>query len=146
MLKPETRMSDFRRDKKTQHPEESLRGLWNMDTCSNRNPDCPTYDWKKLLYPQEGLRVLQAAGSVFTCHASMLDTIWHSEIGASAALLEAGYNLDCLLAKYQGVDWRNSSFHRCNNGMNPMWEGRYDGTSLNPLEQASISWLAGLVL
>ena len=81
--------------------------------------------------------MLQAAGSVFSCHASMLDTIWHSEIGASAALLEAGYNLDCLLAKYQGVDWRNSSFHGCNAGMNPMWEGRYDGISLNPLEQAS---------
>lgn len=55
---------------------------------------------------------------------------------------EAGYNLDCLLTKYQGVDWRNSSFANCNKGMNPMWEGRYDGTSLNPLEQASHSMAA----
>lgn len=88
-------------------------------------------------HPQEGLGVLQRDGSVFTCHSNMLDTIWHSEIGASAVILEAGFNLDCLLTKYQGVNWRNSSFANCNGGMNPMWEGRYDGISLNPLEQAS---------
>ena len=69
----------------------------------------------------------------------MLDTIWSSEIGASAAILAAGYNLDCLLMKYQGVDWRNSSFHDCNGGVNPMWEGQYDGTNLNPLEQVSLA-------
>ena len=53
----------------------------------------------------------------------MMDTIWHSELGASAAILEAGYNLDCLMVKYQGVDWRNASFHDCNGRVNPMWEG-----------------------
>ncbi len=70
---------------------------------------------------QVGLAIL-AANRVLNCHGSLYETIWHSEIAASAAILDNGYNLDCLLAKYQGVDWRNSSFHQCNGRMNPMWE------------------------
>ena len=64
-----------------------------------------------------------AANRALNCHGPFYETIWHSEIGASAAILDNGYNLDCLLVKYQGVDWRNSSFHDCNGGHNPTWEG-----------------------
>ena len=71
---------------------------------------------------QVGLGIVNGSGAL-SCHGSLLDTIWHAELGASAAILDAGYNLDCLLVKYQGVDWRNSSFHSCNGGVNPMWEG-----------------------
>ena len=27
---------------------------------------------------------------VFSCHATLTETIWHSEVGASAAILAAG--------------------------------------------------------
>jgi hypothetical protein len=30
------------------------------------------------------------------------------------AIMEAGYNLDSLMLKYQGVDWRNKSNWHCN--------------------------------
>ena len=58
--------------------------------------------------------MLQNNGNVFKCHDSILDSIWDAEIGASAAILAADYNIDCLLTKYQGVKWGYSSFANCN--------------------------------
>ena len=37
-----------------------------------------------------------------------------ADSGASLALLSAGYNLDTLLTKYQGVDWWNQRTWGCN--------------------------------
>ena len=39
--------------------------------------------------------------AVFRCYDSIHDTIWHSELGASLAILDAGYNLDSLMLRYQ---------------------------------------------
>ena len=38
-------------------------------------------------------------GNVFNCWDDRLDAIYHAELGASAAILRAGYNLDCLLQR-----------------------------------------------
>mmetsp|Transcript_669 Transcript_669/g.1942 ORF Transcript_669/g.1942 Transcript_669/m.1942 type:complete len:501 (-) Transcript_669:495-1997(-) len=83
---------------------------------------------------QVGLEVLQKDGSVFKCHATLGDAVWNSEIGASSAILRAGYNLDCLMLRYAGVDWRDPAFANCNAGENPYKENSFDGVSLNPLE------------
>lgn len=50
------------------------------------------------------------------------------------AMLQAGYNLDCLMLRYEGVDWQDRSKWRCGAMIAPHQEGTYDGTSLNPLE------------
>jgi hypothetical protein len=42
------------------------------------------------------------------------NTIYYSELGSATAILRAGYNIDCLMAKYQGVDWRDRSNWECN--------------------------------
>lgn len=47
----------------------------------------------------EGLRVWREEGSVLGCHSDRWDAIWHSELGSSAALLRAGYNLDSLMIR-----------------------------------------------
>lgn len=41
---------------------------------------------------QVGLNVLQEDGKVFECHKTIHDTVWHSELGASLAILQV-----CLL-------------------------------------------------
>lgn len=56
------------------------------------------------------------------------------EVAASAAILQAGYGLDCLMLRYQGVDWQDKTKWQCGNMISPHQEGTYDGTSLNPLE------------
>ncbi len=44
-------------------------------------------------------------GLVFKCYESLYDTVSHSELGASAAILKAGYSIDSLMLKYKGVNW-----------------------------------------
>ena len=51
---------------------------------------------------------------MFACYDSMWDTIYHSEVGASKAVLDAGYTLDSLMLRYKNVDWRNQSNWGCN--------------------------------
>lgn len=42
------------------------------------------------------------------------NTIYYSELGSSAAILDAGYNIACLMVRYQGVDWRDKDNWGCN--------------------------------
>jgi hypothetical protein len=46
-------------------------------------------------------------GHVFTDHPTKLSAIVEGEYGMSRAILHAGYTLDCLLYRYQGLDWTN---------------------------------------
>ncbi len=51
--------------------------------------------------PQVGLEVLRRKGTVLRCYANMAETVTFSEIGMSVAVLEAGYNIDSLMLRYQ---------------------------------------------
>lgn len=56
---------------------------------------------------------------VFRCHSSRWHTIYHSELGSSASILAAGYNLDCFMTRYQGVNWRDRRNWGCNGRASP---------------------------
>ena len=43
-----------------------------------------------VVHMQVGLKLLIEDPAIFGCHADFHDTIYHSELGASAAILEAG--------------------------------------------------------
>ena len=62
----------------------------------------------------------------------------HSEIGASTAILDAGYNLDCLMMRYQGLQWGSEAARDhewpCNEGLNPLQPHFNDGIDVNPFE------------
>ena len=57
-----------------------------------------------------------------------------AEFGSSGAVLNAQYNLDSLMLRYQGVNWRDEENWKCNAQLDPQQHDLYDGTSLNPLE------------
>ena len=65
---------------------------------------------------QEGLRVLKDDGLVFQCYTSLHDTVWNSELGSSLAIFNAGFTIDSLMLKYQGVDWLDTANWDCNAG------------------------------
>ena len=44
---------------------------------------------------------------------------YHSIMGASAAILEAGFSLDCLMIRYQGIDWTDYANWKCNGRCGP---------------------------
>ncbi len=62
---------------------------------------------------QVGLHVLLDDPAVFRCYDNIHDTIWYSELGASLAILNAGYNLDSLMLRYQvRLEPKPSTDHR----------------------------------
>jgi hypothetical protein len=81
----------------------------------------------KLEELQVGLRTLQDAGYVMKCHANRALAIFYGEIGASLVILEAGYNLDSFLWRYQGVDWREPHTWECNAALSPLGKRTFDG-------------------
>jgi hypothetical protein len=61
-----------------------------------------------------GLNILLRDENVFQCHKKRWQAIYHSELGSSAAILKAGYNIACLMVRYQGVDWKDKAMWDCN--------------------------------
>ena len=80
---------------------------------------------------QAGLKTLLEDGDVLHCWSNRLDAIYHAELGASATILRAGYNIDCLLQRYQGYDWRDQRHWGCNNNQSPIGESLFGGRTLS---------------
>ena len=77
--------------------------------------------------------------AVLKCYTEAYDAHWHSALGATLAVLEAGYNIASLMLRYRGVDWRDMSSWDCNRRVNPVIELAYDGLNLHPLEIMFVS-------
>ena len=80
-----------------------------------------------------GLELLRGAG-VFLCRTTIRDTIVFGELGASKAIIDAGYNLGALMRRYANVDWRDRANWGCNSKLNPYMKHAYDGTTLEAHE------------
>ncbi|GLI58416.1 hypothetical protein VaNZ11_000118 [Volvox africanus] len=102
-----------------------FRGKWRY------NPHVQSY---AVATDRVGLQVLLDDGRVFHCHNNRWNTIYYSELGSSTAILKAGYNIDCLMTKYQNIDWRNKLNWGCNSRSSPQSDLTYDGITLDPLE------------
>lgn len=63
---------------------------------------------------QDGWAVLTADPNIFRCFENAWDARYYSDVGAGLAMLRAGYNLDSLLMRYQGVDWWGLNTWDCN--------------------------------
>ena len=59
--------------------------------------------------------MLWDAQHVFECHNDLRHAIYHAELGSARAIFAAGYTIDCLMLRYQGIDWRNPNNWSCNN-------------------------------
>lgn len=49
----------------------------------------------------------------------------------SRTVLEAGYTLDTLQLKYQGVNWTDTANWNCNNNKHPTRANAYEGISMD---------------
>lgn len=79
--------------------------------------------------------------TIFINHLDKGSAIVNGEFGLSKAILEAGFSLDCLLYKYQNVDWLNihNWLNRCNSVF-PSRTGTYDNISIHPFEVVFHKW------
>jgi hypothetical protein len=68
--------------------EGSVSGLWR------KNPHVQSY---LVATDKVGIQLLLDDNRVFKCYENMFDTIFFSELGSTAAILDAGYNIDSLM-------------------------------------------------
>lgn len=106
---------------------------------SHNYPPTPHVQTYAVATDDVGIQILLSSSNALRCHKSMNDAVTDGEIGASAAILKAGYNIDSLMLRYQKVDWRllhNSSTTelQCNAVLNPLQPYFYDGTDIDPME------------
>ena len=63
---------------------------------------------------QVGLQLLLEDRHVFECHKDISDAVFYAEIGSSLTIFRAGFTIDSLMLRYQGVDWTNPENWQCN--------------------------------
>ena len=77
---------------------------------------------------------------MFGCYPSKSDTIMISELGMSRRILKSNYQIDCIMAKYQGLDFSPGSNATCSILGNPYADRSVDGISLEPYEVVFIKY------
>ncbi len=88
-----------------------------------------------------GLDIIILKGTVFVDHQSKVSAINNGEYGLSKAILEKGYGLNCLLYRYQNIDWQNkNNWFNANNSQFSSRSGTYDGISIHPFEVVFHKW------
>jgi hypothetical protein len=87
-----------------------------------------------------GLSVLEEEGTIFYNHANKFYAIIEGEYGVSRAILKRGYSIDCMLPKYQNMDWRDPKNYRWNENLHPSRKGTYFGRSIQPYEVIFHKW------
>jgi hypothetical protein len=61
-----------------------------------KNPHVQSY---LVATDQIGLKLIMQDKNVFRCYKNIADTIYHSELGSTKAILAAGYNIDSLMVR-----------------------------------------------
>jgi hypothetical protein len=68
------------------------------------------------------------------CHDDRPAAVFFGEIGASLAVLEAGYTIDSFQMRYQGVDWKDKTNWECNHAVTPIGKRTFDGVTTSAFE------------
>ena len=60
-----------------------------------------------LMTDQIGLKLLLKNKNIFQQHKTKRSAIFNGEYEISKCILTNGYSLDCMIPRYQNIDWRN---------------------------------------
>lgn len=101
-------------------------------SCSSGENGQPYVQASTLVTDKAGLAVIMAKDT-FEC-STKRQANKATAIAACNLILSAGYNIDSLMVRYEGVDWRQSKFWACNRKLQPIGESGNDGVHLSPYE------------
>ena len=87
-----------------------------------------------------GLDIFTNKKTIFTDHETKEAAILNGEYALSKAIFENGYSIDCMIKKYQGIDWKDSKNHTMNNYWHPSRHESFYGHSLIPYELIFHKW------
>ena len=89
----------------------------------------------------KGLDLLIKEETIFMKHPTKESAIINGEYGLSNCLLgKHGFNIGCILTRYQGIDWRNKMNWSHNECKHPSRKGTFYGESMNPYETIFHKW------
>jgi hypothetical protein len=101
------------------------------------SPHVQSYMW---VFDKSTLALFKSHPSVFACYKTQKEQVDNVELGASRLLLEKGFNIGCLMLRYNGVDFRRPENNNCNRGTNPLPMRFHNGVSLDALEVMFIKY------
>ena len=90
---------------------------------------------------QPGAHGGSRAEGIFGCYPLKGDVSVFSEVASSTRILEAGYMIDCVLAKYQTIDFKQKHNERCNGNRMPYFDKEYQEGSLEPYEVVFVKYM-----
>lgn len=90
---------------------------------------------------RRGLGLLIGERTIFMDHRTKESAIVNGEYGLSNCLLgKYGFNIGCIITRYQGMDWRKEINWSCNDLKHPSRKGSFYGESMNPYETIFHKW------
>ena len=87
-----------------------------------------------------GLELFKKEGNIFCDHKDKYSAIINGEYGLSNCILKNGYTIDCMLPKYQNIDWKNKNNYNLNNNKHPSRKNSFYGISINPYDVIFHKW------
>ena len=87
-----------------------------------------------------GLELLKNQQTIFCNHPDKYSAIVNGEYGLSNCILKNGYSIDCMLHKYQNIDWTDSKNYNLNNNVHPSRKNSFFGKSIDPYEVIFHKW------
>lgn len=87
-----------------------------------------------------GLNIVLQEGTIFYDHKTKYDAIINGEYRLTTILLQKNYTIDCLLYRYQNIDWRDMRNWNINDNIHPSRKDRYGGININPFEVVFHKW------
>lgn len=87
-----------------------------------------------------GLELILKNGNIFYDHKTKTDVILNGEYSLSKCIINNGYTIDCMLKKYQNINWYDTKNYNINNNKHPSRANSYFGESINPFEVIFHKW------
>ena len=87
-----------------------------------------------------GLELLKKEQTIFCDHTNKFSAIVNGEYGLSNCILKNGYTIDCMLPKYQNIDWTNVNNYTLNNNRHPSRKNSFYNYSINPYDVIFHKW------
>ena len=87
-----------------------------------------------------GLNLLKKQQNIFCIHNDKYSAIVNGEYGLSNCILKNGFSIDCMLPKYQNIDWTNNDNYKLNNNIHPSRKNSFYGYSINPYDVIFHKW------
>ena len=87
-----------------------------------------------------GLELLKNQKNIFCNHQGKYSAIVNGEYGLSNCILKNGYSIDCMLPKYQNINWTNKVNYNMNNNIHPARKNSFYGYSINPYDVIFHKW------